>query len=65
MLNVQRGLVDAQVACQTGGVSRERELQRRVGGRRGSSHAGNRAPQQARRMPCSVLRGASEFEDVL
>lgn len=65
MVNVQRSLTDAQVASQTGGVRRERDLQRRTSGRRGSSHAGNKAPQQAWRMPGLVLRAASGFEDVL
>lgn len=46
MLNVQRSLADAQVACQTGGVSRERELQRRVSSRRGRVMLGKEHPSR-------------------
>jgi hypothetical protein len=62
MMNVPRTLVERQVLCQAGNGSREGapgESRRREGQRE------NRALGSNRELPCQVLRGASEFEDVL
>lgn len=63
MINVQRTLRDRQVACQTGNVSRGRELQGRIRGGWAEVMLEQNSPAE-RKTLCWVLRRARESEDV-